>query len=94
MSCLSRYNNSGNGNICAVTDWSQWTPCSEKCGKGMTTRSRRYKHHLGVKMCNLETEQTKVCIGESEDCSHEQQLSDFQVTIQCIKNLAHKFLRN
>lgn len=48
--------------ICAVTPWSDWTPCSVTCGKGTRTRSRRYKNHMGRKKCNLDMTQTEMCV--------------------------------
>lgn len=54
---------------CALTEWSKLSDCSEKCGRGQMSRTRRYKirknHKRCKKMYPVVLEQFVDCIGES-----------------------------
>jgi hypothetical protein len=57
---------------CAVTEWTTWSECSKPCGKGVKTRSRKYKNKGARKKCAHlpnapELQQTIEC--EEDDCS-------------------------
>ncbi|CAH1173684.1 unnamed protein product [Phaedon cochleariae] len=52
-----------NTGICAVTDWSGWSSCSEKCGDGVRMRTRKFINRLGMKKC------PHISIIDKEKCS-------------------------
>jgi hypothetical protein len=53
-----------------LTPWTSWSPCSAKCGRGVTVRSRQYiKRELESK-CNSQLIEKKECI-VSEKCADE-----------------------
>ena len=58
--------------VCAVSEWSAWSPCSVTCGKGVKQRTRAYKNQLGRKKCNLELVVTQPCMGEKPECDDEE----------------------
>ena len=54
--------------VCAISEWSQWSSCSAMCGKGVRTRTRRYFNRMGRKKCALETSEQEMCVGMKLDC--------------------------
>ncbi|KAH7644159.1 spondin-1-like protein [Dermatophagoides farinae] len=61
---------------CAVTSWSEWTPCSVECGKGVKYRNRLYINAYKSKnVCNVKLIQViecfnKACITHNNDAQH------------------------
>ncbi|GAB0098587.1 F-spondin [Sergentomyia squamirostris] len=67
---------------CALTDWSEWSECSQGCGKGVKTRTRTYVLRASMKKCQRaspnppQLEQTVECLGRNcsgdidEDAGH------------------------
>lgn len=38
---------------CALTQWTDWTECKPKCGKGKQYQERRYVYKRGKKHCEV-----------------------------------------
>nr|XP_027204140.1 spondin-1-like isoform X2 [Dermatophagoides pteronyssinus] len=61
---------------CAVTNWSEWTPCSVECGKGIKYRNRLYINAYKSKnVCNVKLIQSidcfnKACMTLNNDAQH------------------------
>lgn len=55
---------------CELSAWSEWTPCSKTCGRGITTRTRDFVNPQARYRCQsavrLPLEESKQCIGS--DC--------------------------
>ncbi|EDW60568.1 spondin-1 [Drosophila virilis] len=55
---------------CELTMWSDWSPCSKTCGRGISTRTRDYYNPLARSRCQtvmrLPLEETRQCSGA--DC--------------------------
>ncbi|OQR73585.1 spondin-1-like, partial [Tropilaelaps mercedesae] len=51
---------------CAVTEWTDWSPCNESCGEGITARTRLYRNERVAKLhqCRVELSQEKPCRGD------------------------------
>lgn len=58
---------------CAVTSWSEWTPCSVECGKGLKYRNRLYinafksKNQCDVKLIEVNECYNKACTAQNQD---------------------------
>ncbi|XP_076065416.1 spondin-1-like [Oratosquilla oratoria] len=53
---------------CSVTQWSQWSQCSAKCGRGNSVRKRQFVVPALRENCNVSTMATRVCYGDEKDC--------------------------
>ena len=51
---------------CAVTNWAEWSPCTESCGKGVRIRTRLYINSYKSKnICNVQLIESEECLGEA-----------------------------
>lgn len=51
---------------CTVTNWSEWSPCTESCGKGIKIRTRLYTNPYKSKnVCNVQLIESIECNGET-----------------------------
>ena len=64
-SCTGPFCSDTENEMCSVTNWSEWSPCIQKCGKGFKIRSRVYTNPYASKnVCNISLIQSLECIGE------------------------------
>lgn len=56
---------------CSVTSWSEWSPCTTTCGRGMKIRTRLYLSPIqsSLNNCEIELIQKAPCMAEKEDCT-------------------------
>jgi len=57
---------------CSVTDWSNWSPCSQSCGSGLHVRTRLYTVDKETQLeasCNIQLLQKDSCVGSDRRCN-------------------------
>ena len=58
---------------CAVTPWSDWSPCSITCGVGVQSRSRLFLvPSVNQAECGIDTIERRPCNGSRFDCAIDQ----------------------
>ncbi|KAJ9583301.1 hypothetical protein L9F63_022355 [Diploptera punctata] len=55
---------------CAVTEYSDWSPCSVSCGKGLRMRRRFYRNEAKATMlgCDRQLVSKEMCVAEIPEC--------------------------
>ena len=56
---------------CPVTDWSNWSPCSQSCGSGLHVRTRLYRVSKEEQLaagCSVQLVEKGSCRGQSRRC--------------------------
>ena len=62
---------------CPVTDWSNWSPCSQSCGSGLHVRTRLYRVSKEEQLaagCSVQLVEKGGCTGQSRRCGSDQRL--------------------
>lgn len=62
---------------CAMTPWSDWSPCSVSCGKGMHERFRMFLHKSGTGHCTQSRMEKEVCMASLVDCHKATMMKNF-----------------
>nr|CAH7757588.1 unnamed protein product [Callosobruchus chinensis] len=53
---------------CDTTEWSEWSPCSATCGKGMKYKQRRYKNEESKYICHRKLTERASCEAVERYC--------------------------
>lgn len=66
------------GDICAVTGWSDWSPCSQTCGLGMKERWRMFISRSEKTVdCGIHLMEKDLCRGKIFDCRKAMMMKNF-----------------
>lgn len=57
---------------CDVTSYTQWTPCSVTCGKGISSRTRQYKNpdRAAAAQCKRQLISKEMCVAAVAECEN------------------------
>ncbi|XP_064627285.1 spondin-1-like isoform X2 [Lineus longissimus] len=80
--CLGLENECDYSALCAVSGWSEWSPCSVTCGKGMRQRERYLIRKAEMAQCtDTPVFEREICMNAILDCS--QVDADKNFTVIC-----------
>ncbi|XP_074662256.1 spondin-1-like isoform X2 [Tubulanus polymorphus] len=85
--CLGIENECDYSEECAVSAWSEWSPCSVTCGEGIRERQRFYIRRLEGRDCSRDLHQRETCTGRIDDCSREGAVKNFSAACQLPKDV-------
>ncbi|KAK4887775.1 hypothetical protein RN001_004046 [Aquatica leii] len=66
---------------CSVTEYTNWSPCSVSCGKGLRMRTREYLMPQKAQMfqCNRQLVSKEMCVADVPECEGERQDSEEKI---------------
>ncbi|KAI0981750.1 hypothetical protein GJ496_005926 [Pomphorhynchus laevis] len=70
---------------CLTSQWTEWSPCSAKCGKGIKTRNRQLLSQNPNCISKITLNETRECIGKKRKCSTVLKLDMFEKKRVCMQ---------
>ena len=70
------------GEECAVTNWSDWSPCSVSCGHGTSERRRQYLVAADTIKCTRSLQEINKCAADIADCQKIALRKDYSIICQ------------